>query len=112
MTRRRCARDRYPPHAQAMAFVTRLPFHLFNTVTRQSGERSASAQRLTNHWISVAAGALLPVALLVGYVRCLHLAAGTVAPSGGDWLHCLAVASSGLCRREVYELVARALQRA
>jgi Ca2+-transporting ATPase len=95
------------PYGQTMAFTTLMLFQLFNTVNARSDERSAFAHLFTNRWLWAAIGLSLVLQLLVVYLPGLQRAFGTVALSGGDWLRCLAVASSVLWLRETSKLVGR-----
>ena len=95
-------------HGQTMAFTTLILFQLFNVFNARSDERSAFARLFTNRWLWAAIGSALALQLLVIYVPALQRAFGTDALSGGDWLRCVAVASSVLWLRELSKLVTRA----
>jgi P-type Ca2+ transporter type 2C len=98
-------------YAQTMAFTTLMLFQLFNTLNARSDERSAFVHLFTNRWLWAAIGLSLLLQVLVLYVPGLQRAFGTVGLTAGDWLRCLAVASSVLWLREASKLVARLLSR-
>ena len=95
-------------YGQTMAFTTLMLFQLFNVFNARSDERSAFAHLFTNGWLWAAVGMALALQLVVLYVPVLQRAFGTVALSGGDWLRCVAVASSVLWLRELSKVVTRA----
>ncbi|HKH73620.1 MAG TPA: cation-translocating P-type ATPase [Vicinamibacterales bacterium] len=96
-------------YAQTMSFTTLMLFQIFNVVNARSDEHSAFTHLFTNKWLWAALGGSLVLQGLVVYVRFLQNAFGTVALSGGDWLLCVAVASSVLWLREANKLLTRRL---
>ena len=91
-------------YAQTMAFTTLMLFQIFNVVNARSDERSAFAHLFTNRWLWAAIALSLALQVAVVYVPFLQRAFGTVGLSGGDWLRCVAVASSVLWLREISKL--------
>jgi Ca2+-transporting ATPase len=98
-------------HAQTMAFTTLMLFQLFNVFGARSDERSAFSRLFENRWLWAAVGLSLGLHAVVLYVPGLQQAFGTVALSSGDWLRCLAVASSVLWLTEARKFVLRRTQR-
>ena len=98
-------------YARTMAFTTLVLFQLFNVVNARSDERSAFAGLFTNRWLWAAIGLSLALQALVVYVPVLQQAFGTIGLSAGDWLRCVAVASSVLWIREVSKAVTRSRSR-
>jgi Ca2+-transporting ATPase len=98
-------------YAQSMAFTTLILFQLINTVNARSDERSAFAHLFTNRWLWGAIVASVALQLLVLGVPALQRAFGTVTLGVGDWLFCIAVASSVLWLREASKVVTRAMDR-
>src|SRR5215204_3491801 len=96
-------------YAQTMSFTTLMLFQIFNVVNARSDEHSAFTHLFTNKWLWAALGGSLVLQGLVVYVRFLQNAFGTVALSGGDWLLCVAVASSVLWLREGNKFLTRRL---
>jgi Ca2+-transporting ATPase len=96
------------PYARTMAFTTLVLFQLFNVFNARSDERSAFDGLLRNRWLWGAAGLSLLLHALVLYVPFLQRAFATVALGPGDWLRCVAVASSVLWLRELSKLPERA----
>jgi P-type Ca2+ transporter type 2C len=92
------------PYARTMAFTTLVLFQLFNALNARSDERSAFHRLLRNPWLRVAIPFSLALQVLVVYAPFLQPAFGTVALSLGDWLVCVAIASSVLWLREVSKL--------
>ncbi len=88
-------------YAQTMAFTTLMLFEMFNVFNARSDERSAFPLLFTNRWLWLAVGGSVVLQVLVVYVPFLQRAFGTVGLSVGDWLFCLAVASSVLWLREI-----------
>jgi Ca2+-transporting ATPase len=95
-------------YAQTMAFTTLMLFQMFNVVNARSDVQSAFVHLFTNGWLWAAIGASVALQVLVVYVPFLQRAFGTAALSAGDWLFCIAVASSVLWLREASKLIARA----
>jgi magnesium-transporting ATPase (P-type) len=80
----------------------------FNVLDARSDEDSAFARLFTNSWLWAAIGGSVALQVLVVSVPFLQRAFGTTALSGGDWVLCVAVASSVLWLRETSKAVARA----
>jgi Ca2+-transporting ATPase len=91
-----------------MAFTTLMLFQMFNVVNARSDEQSAFVHLFANGWLWAAIGGSVALQVLVVYVPFLQRAFGTVALSTGDWLFCVAVASSVLWLREVNKAMTRA----
>src|SRR5690606_11031350 len=84
---------------------------LFNCFNARSETTSAFHHLFVNLWLwgAVALGALLQVAVV--HVGFLNTAFGTAPLSLGQWLGCVAIASSVLWASELRKLVRRAVQR-
>jgi Ca2+-transporting ATPase len=93
------------PYARTMAFTTLVPFQLFNALNARSGERSAFHWLFRNPWLWGAIGLSLALQILVDNAPFLQPAFGTVGLSLGDWLVCVAVASSVLWLGEASKLL-------
>jgi Ca2+-transporting ATPase len=93
--------------ARTMAFTTLMLFQLFNVFNARSDTESAFRTGYHNPWLWSAV--LLSLLLHVGavYLPFMQRAFQTVSLSAGDWLTCVAVASSVLWLRELSKLVAR-----
>jgi P-type Ca2+ transporter type 2C len=98
------------PYAQTMAFTTLMLFQIFNVVNARSDERSAFVHLFINGWLWAAIGGSIALQVLVVYVPFLQRAFGTIALSTGDWVFCVAVASSVLWLREASKLAARVMR--
>ncbi len=100
------------PFAQTLAFTTLVLFQLFNAFNARHQDRSAFHRLRANPWLWGAV--LLSVALQVAVVHLPFLqgAFHTVDLSPGDWLLCVAVASSVLWVMELRKLLARRRARA
>ena len=96
-------------YAQTMAFTTLMFFQLFNVFNARSDEQSAFDGLFSNRWLWAAVGLSLVLQAAVIYVPFLQQAFSTVSLSAGDWLRCVAVASSVLWLRELSKLVTRGL---
>ena len=96
------------PYGQTMAFTTLVLFQIFNVLNARSDEDSAFVHLFTNQWLWAAMGGSVALQALVVYVPFLQRAFGTTASSVGDWLLCVAVASSVLWLREASKAAARA----
>lgn len=96
-------------YAQTMAFTTLMLFQLFNVFNARSDEQSAFSGLFKNHWLWGAIGSSLALQLAVIYIPFLQQAFSTVSLSVGDWLRCVAVASSVLWLRELSKIVTRAM---
>jgi magnesium-transporting ATPase (P-type) len=97
-------------YAQTMAFTTMVFFSLFTVFNARSDERSAFSGLFSNKWLwgAVLLSLLLQVAVI--YVPFLQPAFSTVSLSFGDWLRCLAVASSVLWLRELSKIFTRRME--
>jgi Ca2+-transporting ATPase len=95
-------------YAQTMAFTTLMLFQIFNVINARSDERSAFVRLFTNGWLWAAIGGSLALQVLVVHASFLQRAFGTTGLSSGDWLFCVAVASSVLWLREGSKLIGRA----
>jgi Ca2+-transporting ATPase len=98
-------------YAQTMAFTTLMLFQLFNVFNARSDQRSAFRDLFRNRWLWGAIGVSLAFQVAVVYVPFLQSAFGTVALTWGEWLRCVAVASSVLWLRELSKIVTRAVGR-
>lgn len=94
-------------YAQTMAFTTLVFFSLITVFNARSDESSAFVRPFSNRWLWAAVLLSLALQIAVVYVPFLQMAFSTVALSPGDWLRCLAVASSVLWVRELQKLLAR-----
>ncbi|HWB41116.1 MAG TPA: cation-transporting P-type ATPase, partial [Gemmatimonadales bacterium] len=94
-------------YGQSMAFTTLMLAQLFNVFNARSDHRSAFAGLFTNRWLWGAVGLSIVLQVLVLYLPALQRAFGTVPLTGGDWLRCLAAASSVLWLREAGKVVRR-----
>jgi Ca2+-transporting ATPase len=94
-------------YAQTMAFNTMVFFSLFAVFGARSDERSAFVGLFSNKWLwgAIALAVVLQAAVI--YIPFLQQAFSTVNLSLGDWLRCVAVASSVLWLRELSKLVMR-----
>ena len=99
------------PYGRTMAFTTLVLFQMFNVFNARSDTRSAFYQLFRNPflWGAVAVSLLLQGAVI--YVPFLQRAFDTVPLGAGDWLRCIAVASSVLWLRELGKLARRGLNR-
>jgi len=94
-------------YAQTMAFTTLMIFQLFNVLNARSDERSAIDGLFSNVWLWGAIGLALLLQVGVIYVPVLQQAFSTVSLSLGDWMRCVAVASSVLWLRELSKAIRR-----
>jgi Ca2+-transporting ATPase len=94
-------------YAQTMAFTTLVFSSLFTVFNARSDEQSAFVGLFSNKWLwgGVLLSLLLQVAVI--YIPFLQQAFSTVSLSLGDWLRCLAVASSVLWLRELSKIFIR-----
>jgi Ca2+-transporting ATPase len=94
-------------YAQTMAFNTMVFFSLFAVFGARSDERSAFVGLFSNKWLwgAIALAVVLQAAVI--YIPFLQQAFSTVNLSLGDWLRCVAVASSVLWLHELSKLVMR-----
>ncbi|HEX5108765.1 MAG TPA: cation-translocating P-type ATPase [Vicinamibacterales bacterium] len=95
------------PYAQTMAFTTLMLFQIVNVVNARSDHISAFVGLFTNRWLWSAVALSVALQVTVVYAPVLQKAFGTVALSAGDWLRCVAIASSVLWLREIDKLFAR-----
>ena len=98
-------------YAQTMAFTTLTLFQLFNVFNARSDDQSALHGLFHNRWLWGALGLSLALQVAVVYVPLFQNAFSTVSLGIGDWLRCVAVASSVLWLRELSKLVSRATAR-
>src|SRR5688572_19002518 len=98
-------------YGQTMAFTTLMLFQIFNVLNARSDEQSAFVRLLTNGWLWGAVLLSVLLQFLVVYMPFLQRAFGTVPLNGGDWLFCIAVASSVLLLREITKLIGRTANR-
>jgi Ca2+-transporting ATPase len=96
-------------YAQTMAFTTLMLFQLVNVFNARSDERSAFTGLFRNRWLWSSVVLSMVLHLAVIYLPFMQSAFSTVSLSGGDWLRCIAVASSVLWLRELSKLATRAL---
>lgn len=94
-------------YAQTMAFTTLMLFQIFNVVNARSDDTSAFVGLFTNPWLWTAIALSVALQIIVVYVPVLQQAFGTVGLSAGDWLRCVAIASSVLWLRELGKFFAR-----
>jgi Ca2+-transporting ATPase len=94
-------------YAQTMAFTTLVLFQLANVFNARSDERSAFSGMFSNGWLWAAIGLSLLLQAAVVYVPFLQQAFSTVGLGLGDWLTCLAAASSVLWLRDLSKMIGR-----
>ena len=97
-------------YAQTMAFTTLVLFQMFNVLNARSDEQSAFAHLFMNGWLWAAVGVSVGLQVLVVYLPFLQRAFNTSALNPGDWVFCVAVASSVLWLREASKAIRRARQ--
>jgi Ca2+-transporting ATPase len=95
------------PHARTMGFTTLVFFSLFNTFNARFEDRSAFHRLLANRWLWLAVLASAALQLAVVYVPFLQRAFSTAPLAPGDWLVCVAVASSVVGAMELKKLATR-----
>jgi Ca2+-transporting ATPase len=98
-------------HAQTMAFTTLMAFQIFNVLNARSDERSAFDGLFRNHWLWSAVALSVALQFAVIYLPFLQNAFSTVPLTAGDWVLCIAVASSVLWLREIGKFIVRAQAR-
>jgi Ca2+-transporting ATPase len=98
-------------YGQTMAFTTLVIFQLFNVFNARSDDLSAFHGLFRNGWLWAAVALSLLLHVLVIYTPFLQEAFSTVSLSAGDWLFCVAVASSVLWLRELSKIVAQGVAR-
>jgi Ca2+-transporting ATPase len=94
-------------YAQTMAFTTLMLFQMFNVVNARSDEQSAFVRLFTNRWMWAAIGGSVALQVVVVETPFLQRAFGTTSLGAGDWMFCVAVASSVLWLREVSKAITR-----
>lgn len=94
-------------YAQTMAFTTLVLFQLFNVFNARSDDRSAFSGLFSNGWLWAAVALSVALHTAVIYLPPLQQAFSTTPLSLGDWLCCVAVASSVLWLRELTKAVVR-----
>ena len=94
-------------HARTMAFTTLVFYQLFNALNARFEERSAFHRLFANRWLwlAVLSSAALQVAVI--HLPFLQRAFRTAPLSPGDWLVCVAVASTVLWAMELKKLAMR-----
>ncbi len=95
------------PYGQTMAFTTLVFFQLFNVFNARSAEQSAFHRLFSNPWLWAALALSVALQVAVVYTPLLQQAFTTVALAPGDWLICIAVASSVLWVMELRKLIGR-----
>jgi len=95
-------------YAQTMAFTTLLFFSLFSVFSARSDDQSAFVGMCSNGWLWAAVLLSLALQVAVIYVPLLQQAFSTVSLGAGDWLRCVAVASSVLWLTELRKMAIRA----
>ncbi|RMG64989.1 MAG: cation-translocating P-type ATPase [Chloroflexi bacterium] len=94
-------------YARTMSFTTLVLFQLFNVFNARSDRESAFHGLFRNPWLLLAVAISLILQALVVHVPFLQRAFGTVGLSPGDWLVCVATASSVIWARELFKAVVR-----
>lgn len=97
-------------YSQTMAFTTLMLFQIVNVVNARSDRDSAFVGLFTNRWLWIAMALSIALQAAVVSLGMFQHAFGTVALSAGDWLRCLAIASSVLWLREIDKLFIRVLR--
>ena len=97
--------------ARTAGFTVLVLAQLFNALNSRSERRSAFSELFTNRWLWAALTLSLALQVVVVNAPLLNDAFDTVPLSAGDWLLCIAVASSVLWLTELKKLVARTLRR-
>jgi Ca2+-transporting ATPase len=98
-------------YAQTMAFTTLMLFQIVNVFNARSDEESAFKGIFANRWLIAAVALSISLQAAVVYLSFLQQAFDTVGLTIGDWLLCVAVASSVLWLRELNKLWTRAKRR-
>ncbi len=99
-------------YARTLAFTTLIFFQLFNVFNARSDTRSMVHGLFQNAWLWGAVALSLLLHTLVIYTPGLQRAFSTVPLGIGDWLYCVAVASSVIWLRELYKLITSVIRRA
>jgi P-type Ca2+ transporter type 2C len=95
-------------HAQTLAFTTLVFFQLFNAFNARFEARSAFHRLFANRWLWGAVLISVGLQVAVIHVPFLQRPFRTVPLDPGDWLLCVAVASSVLWATELRKLLGRA----
>ncbi len=95
-------------HAQTMAFATLVFYQLFNAFNSRFEDRSAFHELFANRWLWLAVLASVALQVAVVHLPFLQRAFHTAPLAPGDWLLCVAVASTVLWVVELKKLVTRA----
>jgi Ca2+-transporting ATPase len=98
-------------YAQTMAFTTLVCFSLFTVFNARSDEHSAFVGLFSNKWLWGAVLLSLVLQVAVIYLPFMQQAFSTASLSFGDWLRCVAVASTVLWLRELSKVITRAISR-
>jgi P-type Ca2+ transporter type 2C len=98
-------------YGQTMAFTTLMMFQVFNVFNARSDEQSAFNGLFRNSWLWGAIILSIALQMAVIYLPFLQQSFSTVSLDLGDWLRCVAVASSVLWLRELGKIVTRAQHR-
>ncbi len=98
-------------YAQTMTFTTLVLFQLFNAFNARSADRSVWEGLFRNHWLWAAIVLSLLLQAAAVHIPVLQRAFATVSLSLGDWVFCLAVASSVLVFGEIRKWLTRAMRR-
>jgi Ca2+-transporting ATPase len=93
--------DRDVAYARSMAFNVLVLYQLFDVFCIRSDERSAMYRLFRNGWLWLSVLLALALQVAVLYVPALQKGFGTVALDAGDWVQCIAVASSVFFVREL-----------
>jgi magnesium-transporting ATPase (P-type) len=93
--------------ARTMAFTVLVLAQLFNVVNSRSDSVSAAHHLFVNPWLWAAIGLSLSLQIAVVYLPLLNEAFDTRPLDFGQWLICLALASTVLWVDEVRKLLAR-----
>jgi Ca2+-transporting ATPase len=94
-------------YAQTMTFNTVVFFSLFVVLNARSDKRSAFIGLFSNRWLWGAIILSILLQMMVIYIPFLQQAFSTVSLSPGDWLLCVAVASSVLWLSELSKIIIR-----
>lgn len=98
-------------YAQTMAFTTLMFFQLFNVFNARSDHQTAFHGLFRNRWLWAAIGLSVALQFAVIYTPFLQKAFSTVSLSPGDWIRCLAAASTVLWLSEIRKAITRAASR-
>lgn len=95
------------PYAQTMTFTTLVLFQLFNAFNARSENRSVLDGLFRNRWLWAAVLLSLLLQVAAVHLAVLQRAFATVSLTLGDWMVCVAVASSVLAFGEVRKWLSR-----